>query len=83
MFHMGDFGDKYKIGMQKSDVLNGAGAMQSTYWGVRWLYFKSMSSPDGKTKNFNGWENAIHKYGPGVREPNYKDKVMQIYKSVH
>lgn len=82
MFNMRDYGDKHKMGMTESDVVNGQGPIQSTHWGVRWLYFKSMLSPDGKTKNFGGWEKAIQRYGPGLKEPGYKDAVMKIYNSI-
>ena len=83
MFNIGDYGDKGKMGMTRQDVLKGGGPTQSVYWGVRWLYYKSMYSPDGKTKSFLGWEKAIHRYGPGDdKEKGYKDTVMKIYKSI-
>ncbi|PLK44210.1 hypothetical protein C0V77_10435 [Emticicia sp. TH156] len=82
MFNIGDYGDKGKMGMSIEDVQNGSGAIQSTQWGLRWLYYKSFSSPDGKTKNFQGWDYAIEKYGPGRREPNYKETVYKIYNSI-
>ena len=82
MFNIGDYGDKGKMGMSKEDVQNGSGVIQSTQWGLRWLYYKSFSSSDGKTKNFQGWDYAIEKYGPGSREPNYKETVYKIYNSI-
>lgn len=82
MFHTGDYGDKGKMGMTLDDVKKGGGAIESTYWGLRWLYFKSMTSTDGKSKNFVGWEEAVHRYGPGKKQPNYKERVMQIYNSI-
>jgi RHS repeat-associated protein len=82
MFHTGDYGDKGKMGMTLDDVKKGGGAIESSYWGLRWLYFKSMTSTDGKSKSFVGWEEAVHRYGPGKKQPNYKERVMQIYNSI-
>ncbi|MBF4487524.1 SpvB/TcaC N-terminal domain-containing protein [Flavobacterium sp. CSZ] len=82
MFNMGDYGDKGKMGMTKEDVKNGSGASLSTQWGSKWLYYKAFMSSDGKTKNFQGWDYAIQKYGPGAKEPDYKDTVFKIYNSI-
>lgn len=82
MFNILDYGDKHKMGMTKSDVINGSGAKQSTYWAVRWLYYKSMISSDGTCKDFGGWMYAVKRYGPGKKEPKYTETVMKIYKSI-
>lgn len=83
MFNIGDYGSKSKMGMTKSDVLNGSGVEQSLYWWIRWLYFKSMVSPHGKIKNFSGWDNAVQRYGPGKKEKTYKQTVMDsIYNTM-
>ncbi len=82
MFHPGDYGDKSKMGMTLADVKNGAGSLKSTYWGVRWLHFKSYMSEDGKTKDFQGWNYGVNKYGPGQKDPRYLETVLKIYKSI-
>jgi RHS repeat-associated protein len=82
MFNTGDYGDKGKMGMTLNEVKLGGGAAQSTNWGLRWLYYKSFRSEGGMVKNFQGWDYAIQKYGPGAKEPNYKKTVYDIYNSI-
>lgn len=82
MFHIKDFGDKGKMGMTREDVKNGGPPMLSVSWGIKWLYFKSFMSADGVTKDFQGWEYGVNKYGPGAKEPDYKDVVYKIYNSI-
>lgn len=82
MFNMGDYGDKGKMGMTVDDVKNGKGASSSTQWGTKWLYYKAFKSSDGKTKDFQGWDYAIQKYGPGAKEKDYKETVFKIYNSI-
>jgi RHS repeat-associated protein len=82
MFNVGDYGDKAKMGMTIDDVKNGEGSIMSTNWGLKWLYYKSFKSTDGKTKDFQGWEYAVEKYGPGSKEPNYKATVYKIYNTI-
>lgn len=46
------------------------------------LHFKSYMSEDGKTKNFQGWNYGVQKYGPGKKESGYLQTVLKIYKSI-
>jgi RHS repeat-associated protein len=83
MFNMGDYGDKGKMGMTKSDVKKGKGASSSTQWATKWLYYKGFKSNDGKTKDFQGWDYAVKKYGSGSKEKDYKETVFKIYNSIN
>jgi RHS repeat-associated protein len=70
MYNPSDIGDKGKIGFTFQDM----SSSKSLYFGIRWLDFK---------KGINRtWEQAIHRYGPGKKEPSYKTTVMNIYHSI-
>ncbi|HOY21062.1 MAG TPA: RHS repeat-associated core domain-containing protein, partial [Haliscomenobacter sp.] len=83
MYNPGDNSGKNLIGMTAQEISTGGSSKSSLHYGIRWLHFKGYRSDDGVSKNFKGWDSAVHRFGPGdAKEPGYANKVKSIRNSI-